>query len=123
MMETIHHIEPPQKALSFAYNYLNPNGYIIISDTNGFNPPVQIKLFLERGFNLHREVVDPNTGEIVPYGNENIFTVWRAKRMLEEAGFKIEKISYQRFLPSFKCGEKYSRIFKRIEDLMRKPLS
>jgi len=120
MMEVIHHIEPPLKALKIAYNFLNKGGYIIISDPNGLNPLVQIKLFLKRGVILHKKILNPKTGDMIPYGNENIFTVWKIKQMLKATGFETRRVSYQRFLPSIKLTEKYFQNFKLIEDLLRK---
>lgn len=120
ILETIHHIEPPLEALQLAYYFLNKNGYIGISDPNGLNPLVQIKLFLERGIIFHKEVLNPKSGKMIPYGIENIFTVLKVRQMLKRAGFKIKEISYQRFLPAIKLTEKYFKTFKLIEDLLRK---
>lgn len=120
MLETIHHIEPSLKALKLAHNFLNEGGYIIISEPNGLNPLVQIQLFFKRGILLHKQIFNTKTNKMVPYGNENIFLLWKMRRMLKVAGFKTVKVSYQRFLPYNKLTEKYFQKFKMIEDLLRK---
>lgn len=104
IMESIHHIEPVLKVLEFCYNLLNSDGRIIICDPNGLNPLIQIVLFFKRGLKLHKKVFDPEDNQEIAYGNENIFTSFGIVKMLRKKGFKIEEISYQRFLPLFYTG-------------------
>jgi len=120
LLETIHHIEPPLEALKLSYDLLNEGGYIIISDPNSLNLLVQTKLFLKRGLAFHKKVLNPKTGEMVAYGDENIFSACKIKRMLKAAGLGPIKISYQGFLPPNNFIEDNFKKFKLFEDLFKK---
>ena len=120
LMEAIHHIDPPLGALKSSYDLLKENGSIVISDPNALNLLVQIKLFLKRGFSFHKKVLNPKTNEMISYGDENIFSVWKIKKMLKVAGFRLIKTSYQGFLPSNKFIEDNFKKFKLLEDLLKK---
>ena len=120
LLEAIHHIEPPLQALKFSHSLLSKEGYIIISDPNSLNFLVQLKLFLKRGFTFHKKVLNPKTGEMVDYGEENIFSVWEIKKMLKAVGFRPIETSYQGFLPPNNFIEDNFKKFKVLEDLLRK---
>lgn len=125
MNEVIHHIEPPLEALKRAYYFLKPNGYIVISDANAFNPFVQAELLLKRGFKFYHQIPDPGTGQMVLYGNEKVLTSGMVKAMLEKAGFRQINILWRggflptTFIPTM-VQEKYFQEIKKIEKFLVK---
>ena len=80
MEQAFHHVEPRARVYETIAALLKPEGRVVISEANGWNPLLQLVLFRRRGF---RTVIErtTETGERFLYGNERITvpTVqWRA---------------------------------------------
>ena len=49
MEQAFHHLEPRSEVLTKLSALLRPGGKLVISETNGWNPAIQAKLFRLRG--------------------------------------------------------------------------
>lgn len=90
VLESISHIHPIEGFLKIVRENLKPEGIIIISDTNKFNPYARFKAWkVHRKEGLYTSVKDPESLELVPYAQERIFTILGIKGFLEKNGFKV----------------------------------
>ena len=100
VQDTLHHLEPLDKALAILKNKLAENGKMIAIEENGRNLFQRTKDFLLRGTKRIKEVHDERLGRTFLLGNENIrpFDLW--KRILSDQGFVMEDHEFIRlFLP------------------------
>lgn len=89
-MESISHIHPIEGFLKVARENLKPEGIVIISDTNNFNPYARFKAWEDhRKGGLYTTVEDPESSELVPYAQERILSILDIKNLLEKNGFKV----------------------------------
>jgi SAM-dependent methyltransferase len=107
--QAFHHIEPRSAVWTKIASLLKPGGLVLICDTNGWNPLVQIQLFKRRGFKIHVEHVDDH-GKVHVYADERI-TVPQAL----DAGFLrvgVRRIASRYFgvLPNAAWAEKIAFI-------------
>lgn len=96
LMESISHIYPPLDFLCLVHRKLKKRGKLIISDPNATSPLALLRSIKIRGslkHSTHKKFKDPNLGIPVDYAQENIFTVYKMKKILEQIGFKINEIS------------------------------
>ena len=73
MEQAFHHIEPRQVAVDKLSTLLKDGGFIVISESNAWNPLAQIVLYKKRGFSTIKEYTD-DAGVIHQYGDERILT-------------------------------------------------
>lgn len=117
MEQAFHHIEP-RKSLPYKLSkILNPGGYVVISEANGWNPLLQAMLIYRRGFCNIKLFSDEN-GQTHIYGNERITTPGRIRRLFSKTEFKMKAIKYFRVLPNFKSVEKFAWIDQLIPHSM-----
>jgi len=101
----ISHIYPVEKFLTTAWHNLKPHGNLIIRDANKHNPYVfhtASQAQKRRGRVIHRS--DPESGEDVLMGVENIFTVNEMTTLMKKARFHIESIHRYGFFPNLRIG-------------------
>ena len=100
-MESISHIDPAERFVSFAYDHLHKGGRLIISDPNKLNPLIYFNAWksARRAGGLHQLFQDPRTGEMVPITQEKVFTVFSMKKLLLSKGFVIESVHHSGLLP------------------------
>lgn len=120
-LESISHIDPADKFINFAYDHLNKGGKLIISDPNKLNP-----LIYQHTRRAQRKAGGPNvpfrnpqTGEMVPFAHERVFTVFSIKKLLLSNKFVIDSFHYSGllpYLPLFNIGHKNTSIY--LEKLM-----
>lgn len=98
LRETFHHLEPREGIVKKLAELLHPDGVLIIEETNGLNPVIQLKYWLVRG---RRVVVTKVREDGVSYlfGNERITTHMTLDRMFEKYGIRGEA-EYFRLLPT-----------------------
>lgn len=116
LQDTLHHLEPLQKALSIFNKVLKPNGKIILIEENGDNIIQNIKLFLKRGNRRVIEYWDDKLGKKVMMGNENIRGINSWTSEFEKQNFRIipEKTTYVRLFPPFMFNEeKYDNLIEK----------
>ena len=84
MEQTFHHLEPRQEVYGALFRLLRPGGTLVISEVSAWNLPLQLQLFLRRGFKTKKIYVD-SRGRRLAYGNERITTPGALRRGLERA--------------------------------------
>lgn len=97
--QAFHHLEPRAQVYERIAQLLAPNGTVIISECNAWNPPMQLQLFLRRGFKTRTHFVDPR-GRRIEYGNERITTSGALGRGLENVGLTVQAVRPFRMLPN-----------------------
>jgi 2-polyprenyl-3-methyl-5-hydroxy-6-metoxy-1,4-benzoquinol methylase len=99
MEQTFHHLEPRADVYGTLFRLLRPGGTLVISEVNGWNVPLQLQLFLRRGFKTRKTFID-SRGRSLQYGNERVTTPGALRRGLERAGFHRTSIRPFRLLPN-----------------------
>jgi SAM-dependent methyltransferase len=100
-MEAISHIYPADRFLRLAWDRLNPGGRIVITDPNSINPLAWARSIRIRGsfhHHPHQRFVDPETGQPVDYGQEQVRSVGAMRRLLQENGFSVDTVAVSGFL-------------------------
>jgi SAM-dependent methyltransferase len=101
--DTLHHLEPLDKALALIESALAEHGRLIVSDENGRNLFISIKNFLKRGNKRVIEYYDEKLNKSLLLGNENVqpYECWRKR--LKKSGLAIDDhhTEYIRFYPPF----------------------
>src|SRR5207342_941966 len=70
---SFHHVEPREQIYRKLFDLLAPGGTLVINEVNAWNVPLQLQLFLRRGFKTKTSFVD-SRGRRIEYGNERIIT-------------------------------------------------
>lgn len=104
MEQAFHHVEPREEIYSTIARLLAPEGHVVISEANGWNPLLQLVLFRKRGF---QTIVDRTTadGQRILYGNERVTIPSVMARGFEHAGIRREAVRYFRTLPNVAAAE------------------
>lgn len=104
MEQAFHHVEPREKIYSTIARLLAPEGHVVISEANGWNPLLQLVLFRKRGFET---IVDRTTadGRRILYGNERVTVPAVMARGFEQAGILREAVRYFRALPNVAAAD------------------
>lgn len=104
VQDTIHHLEPIEKALQIFNTVLKPNGIVLAIEENGDNIIQRIKLYKQRGNNRIMIVWDEHLQRNIIMGNENIRGIKHWAQLFNVAGFNVDvtKTHYVRYyLPQF----------------------
>lgn len=119
--EAISHIDPVTDFLSLAIQALKPGGIIVISDQNAWNPLVQVKLFQKRGLNYYTNKPDPQTGILINYALERIFSAQSLARLLRNTGFTSVEAIFHSFVPLIlRATFLYPSLLMRLEEKARR---
>ena len=119
LRETFHHLEPRSQIVAKLAALLAPGGKIIIEETNGYNPVVQLKYFLVRGRNT---VVTkrPSDGMAYLFGNERITTPNNLSKLFAPHDV-TGNAEYFRILPTALARvQSIAKVAEFAEKLMRK---
>lgn len=127
VQDTLHHLEPIDKAIEILKTRLLPNGKIIVVDENGSNIIQRIKLYKQRGNKRIIEIYDEKLKKSILLGNENIRSVKQWKELFGKAFLKVDEstIEYNRFYPPFFYSnqeEKTLSILQKEQNLVKKAL-
>ena len=95
LQDTLHHIEPLDKALPLFYQALKKGGKIILIEENGGCLIKRAMLFKQRGFKRIISVYDDVLKKEVLMGNENIRSEQKWYKAFTTSGFQLEKDSVQ----------------------------
>jgi len=100
LQDTLHHIEPIDKALSIFYNGLKKGGKLILIEINGSSWLESLIYFMKRGNKKIISFYDEKLGKTITMGNENFRSENKWKALFKDAGFIIDKnsVQYIRFL-------------------------
>jgi len=109
MEQTFHHLEPRELVYGKLFELLAPNGTLIISESNAWNLPLQLQLFLRRGLKTKTFFMDTR-GRLFEYGNERITTPSALHQGLESAGFEVKSVRPFRLLPNSNPPETWLRL-------------
>jgi len=109
LQDTLHHLEPVEKAFSLLNRALKPGGRLLVVEENGQNLVQNLKLLKQRGFRKKKQWFDETLQKQVAFGDENIRSLRQWIRLLQGGGFRFVPASreYIRFLPPwfFQRGE------------------
>jgi SAM-dependent methyltransferase len=121
--DTLHHLEPFDKAVEIFHKVLKPDGKIIVSEENGNNIICNIKHFRERGFKRISSYYDERLKKEIVFGNENTRSLARWKSEFSKGGFQIdeESLEYIRYyMPGKYDGSNTEEIIEKESKLWRK---
>lgn len=113
MEQTFHHLEPRAEVYQIISRILKPGGYVVISDANAWNPLLQLKLLLQRGFQT-KIMKKLSNGRIEEYGNERITVPGMLKREFRSVGIRTESVRYFRMFPNEPWTERFGKLEKVI---------
>lgn len=123
LQDTLHHLEPLDKALQICYSALKEDGKLIAVEENGNNIVQSLKLFLKRGNKRIIKIYDEQLKKHILLGNENIRSLSRWEAEFLKQGLKINKedIQYIRIYPpaAYKLHA-YNDIITREQQLWNK---
>lgn len=98
-MEAISHIDPAEAFISAAYESLNSDGRLVISDSHFLNPAMLWRIFKLRRKGIKHTYKTTTSGEVIPYAEERLFSVPALSRLLRRAGFNVVSTQLSVFLP------------------------
>ena len=138
LSEAISHIYPPERFLSLAHSVLQPNGKIVISESNPLNVVIRVMNWKERmarykNITKHNRkqfergdiflypwrFQDPHTNKEVNICNEKLWTPQQFKVMLQSVGFSVERINIYRFIPDILMTKQSLRFWSHVELCIR----
>jgi 2-polyprenyl-3-methyl-5-hydroxy-6-metoxy-1,4-benzoquinol methylase len=98
-IDTLHHLEPFNKAAKQLYDLLADNGSLIVCEENGNNIIAQLKHIRERGFKRIDTYYDERLKKNITFGNENTRSLTSWINAFSSTKFKIDEssIEYIRF--------------------------
>ncbi|MGF1542105.1 MAG: class I SAM-dependent methyltransferase, partial [Pleurocapsa sp.] len=113
MEQAFHHIEPRQLAIDKLAALVKDGGFIVISESNAWNPLTQISFFKKRGFSTIKQYSD-DAGIIHQYGDERILTANKLATEFKKRKISLKKVRYFRLFPNSKRTEKIQNLEKYI---------
>ncbi len=121
-IDTLHHLEPFDKAAKQLYDLLKPNGSLIVSEENGNNLVAQLKHIRERGFKRIDSYYDDRLKKNITFGNENTRSLSEWRKAFSHTPFKIDEnsIEYIRFYMPEKHNKLDNKALIEKEDLLWK---
>ncbi len=125
LRETFHHLEPRERVVEKLAQLLSDDGVLVIEETNGLNPIIQLKYLLIRGRNT---ITTKRRDDGVTYlfGNERITTARNLDGMFSKVGiagraehFRLLPTALARIAPIARACWHFERMFKDL--LMLRP--
>lgn len=109
VQDTLHHLEPLDKALQIINSRLKTSGEMVVIEENGSNLMQRFKLYLQRGNKRIIEIYDERLKKNILLGNENIRSLSTWRKAMSQNGFFIDdaSVQYVRAFPPF-IFNKYS---------------
>ncbi|HOG19107.1 MAG TPA: class I SAM-dependent methyltransferase [Salinivirgaceae bacterium] len=104
LQDTLHHIEPMNKALSMFYDALKKNGKLILVEVNANSIVESFVFFLKRGNKKIIEYYDEKIQKTILMGNENFRSEKQWETLFANVGFKVidSETEYIRFFLPYK---------------------
>ncbi len=99
MEQTYHHVEPRSKLALVLRNLLKKDGFVIISESNGLNPFLQLTLLKQRGLKTIKTYTNSNGLEKM-FGIERITRKSSLIKYFTSKGFHKLSSRYYRVLPN-----------------------
>ena len=116
VQDTLHHLEPIDKALAILNSHLHNDGKIIVVEENGRNLIQRAKLFKQRGNKRIISIYDERLKKEILLGNENTRSLEKWELLFYTAGLQIDddSVTYNRlFFPGY-----YHRKNRTIPDVL-----
>jgi len=123
LQDTLHHLEPLDKALQMIGSALGVDGKLIVSEENGRNLFIILKNYIKRGNKRVIEYHDEKLNKTLLLGNENVRTYECWTRELKKAGLAIEDghTQYIRLFPPLMIRkDNYQSVITREQKLWKK---
>lgn len=102
--QAFHHLEPRAAVAEKISRLLQPGGHLLISESNAWNPLLQLMLYRLRGT---RTIINHNG---VMWGNERILTPGMLSRVFRPHGINPVSVRYFRMLPNRVWAERLARL-------------
>lgn len=123
VQDTLHHLEPLEKALQMIATALAEDGKLVVSEENGQNLFISIKNYIKRGNRRIIEYHDEKLQKSLLLGNENVraYACWQEE--LKKAGLLIDDshTEFIRFFPPLLMRNgNYQKVIDREQTLWRK---
>ncbi|MBN1597455.1 MAG: methyltransferase domain-containing protein [Bacteroidales bacterium] len=121
--DTLHHLEPNDKALKIIHDSLISKGKLISTEVNGNSIIQQLQYFLRRGNKKIIELYDEKLDKTFLLGNENIRSLRTWTKLMKNEGLIIDHDSVQfirLYFPIFYRFFSSDRIIKNEQFLCRK---
>ncbi len=121
--DTLHHLEPFDKAVEIFYESLSPKGKIIVTEENGNNIICNIKHFRERGFKRIKKYYDEKLQKEILFGDENTRSLKKWREEFSIRPFKMDEssVDYIRYyMPGKYTGENTQEIIDKEHKLWQK---
>ncbi len=122
LQDTLHHLEPLDKALEICSQSLKSTGKLIAVEENGSNIIQSLKLYLQRGNKRIIEQYDETLKKNIVIGNENIRSLKQWGQAFSAQGLNIDKghLQYIRlFPPPFFKRKKYEDVLQREQKIWK----
>jgi len=121
--DTLHHLEPLNKAVSIFNKVLKPQGKLIAIEENGSNIIQNLKLYKQRGNKRIITIYDEKLGKDILLGNENIRSLKGWKKAFNEYSLSVDdkSVQYVRlFPPNFIKKSNYLVVVEKEQRLWKK---
>ena len=117
LQDTLHHIEPVDKALTILYNALKKGGKLILIEINGSCLLESLIYFMKRGNKRIINFYDDKLKKTISMGNENFRSEKKWRNLFKEAGFDIDhnSVQYIRFLLPFFYKKNNGSVISKVE--------
>ena len=105
MEQAFHHLEPRDSIVKKISSFLKPDGYLVISESNAYNPISQIALMRER-FRTHKNpfktIIEhyDEDGTKHLWGHERILRASKLAGLFAKEGIVKKEIDYFKILPN-----------------------
>lgn len=107
--QAFHHVEPREEFVQILAEVLRPRGIVVFSESNAWNPLIQLRLLRRRGFKTIKEYQDDDGGSHV-YGDERITTPRALEKELKRVGIGVQAVRYYRIFPNRQWADRLSAI-------------
>lgn len=98
--QAFHHLEPRADVVAKLARLVAPGGYLILSEANGWNPFLQIKLFKVRG----RQTIIFHEGH--PWGHERVTVPVALLKLFRAYQLRRESLGYYRAFPNIEMADR-----------------
>ncbi|RMG98909.1 MAG: class I SAM-dependent methyltransferase [Deltaproteobacteria bacterium] len=99
MEHTFHHLEPRLRVVDHVARLVRPGGYVVVSEVNAWNLPMQLQYLRRRGLRTIDTYVDA-TGRTHVYGVERFLSPRTLERLFGRAEIRTVSLRYFRLFPN-----------------------
>lgn len=111
--QAFHHLEPRAEVVRKMAQLVRPGGRLIISEANGWNPFIQLKMLRLRG----TTTITMYDGHL--WGHERITVPFALIRQFGAYGLTRESLDYYRVLPNTRAADRLLWLDRRLPSFLR----